>query len=91
MLCDNFNAKNLLVLICSGFLNEYIGETGVGKTKPKDYARVYKHNIQQPLIWETILAKSPIWSKKGFLGKFHSKEIYFLKNPYHSTKFGIKS
>ena len=91
MPCDNFNVKNLVMVICSDFLNEYIGENGVGKTKPKDYIRVYIQDMQQPLIWDTISPKFPIWPKTGIFGKFHLKDFFLLIKPYYSAKFGKKS
>ena len=36
------------VLICSGCLEEYTGETGVGKTRLRDWVRVYRQHIKQP-------------------------------------------
>ena len=46
MSCNSFNVIN--VLICSAFLQEYIGETGVGKTRLRDSVRVYRQHIKQP-------------------------------------------
>ena len=36
--CNSFNV--IYVVICSGCLEEYIGETGVGKTRLRDSVRV---------------------------------------------------
>ena len=44
--CNSFTVIN--VLICSAFLQEYIGETGVGKTRLRDSVRVYRQHIKQP-------------------------------------------
>ena len=46
MSCNSFNVIN--VLICSGCLEEYIGETGVYKTSLRDRVRVYRQHIKQP-------------------------------------------
>ena len=35
-------------MICSGCLEEYTGETGVGKTRLRDWVRVYRQHIKQP-------------------------------------------
>ena len=40
--CDSFN------LICDACKEEYIGETGEGKTKLRDRVRVYRQQIRQP-------------------------------------------
>ena len=42
--CDTFNL--IYVIICDTCKEEYIGETGEGKTKLRDRVRVYR--IQQP-------------------------------------------
>ena len=44
MSCNSFNV--IYVLICSGCLEEYIGETGVGKTRLRDGVRVYRKHIK---------------------------------------------
>ena len=44
--CDSFSL--LYVLICDTYKEEYIGETGEGKTKLRDRVRVYCQHIQQP-------------------------------------------
>ena len=46
MPCNSFNV--IYVVICSGCLEEYIGETGVGKTRLIDRARVYRAHIKLP-------------------------------------------
>ena len=46
MHCNSFDVIH--VLICSGCLEEYIGETGVGKTRLRDTVRVYRQYIKQP-------------------------------------------
>ena len=46
MSCNSFNV--IYVLICSGFLEEYIGETGVGKTRLRDRVIQYRQHIKQP-------------------------------------------
>ena len=38
----------IYVLICSGCLEEYIGETGKDKTRLRDRVRVYKQHTKQP-------------------------------------------
>ena len=38
------------VVICDKCKEEYIGETGEGKNKLKDRARVYPKHIRQPKI-----------------------------------------
>ena len=45
MLCISFNV--IYVVICSGCLEEYIGETGEGKTRLKDRFKVYRQQIKQ--------------------------------------------
>ena len=44
--CDSFNL--IYVVICYKCKEEYIGETGEGKTKLKDRDRVYCQHILQP-------------------------------------------
>ena len=45
----HYNSFDVIhVLICSGCLEEYIGETGVGKTRLRDTVRVYRQYIKQP-------------------------------------------
>ena len=44
--CNSFNV--IYVVICSGCLEEYIGETGVGKTRLRDSVRVCRKHIKQP-------------------------------------------
>ena len=44
--CDSFNL--IYVVICDRCKEEYIGETGVGKTKLRDRVRVYCQHIRQP-------------------------------------------
>ena len=44
--CDRFNLIN--VVICDKCKEEYIGETGEGKTKLRDRVRVYRQHIRQP-------------------------------------------
>ena len=39
----------IYVLIYSGCLEEYIGGTGVGKTRLRDSVRVYRKHIKQPV------------------------------------------
>ena len=46
MSCNSFNV--IYVSICSVCLEEYIGETGVGKTRLRDRARVYRQQTKQP-------------------------------------------
>ena len=46
MHCNSFDVIH--VLICSGCLEEHIGETGVGKTRLRDRVRVYRQYIKQP-------------------------------------------
>ena len=46
MSCNSFNV--IYVLICSGFLEKCIGETGVGKTRLRYRIRVYRQHIKQP-------------------------------------------
>ena len=46
MSCNSFNV--IYVLICSGCLEEYIGETGVGKARLRDRVKVYRQHIKQP-------------------------------------------
>ena len=43
---NNFNV--IYVVICSVCLEEYIGETGVGKRRLRDRVRVYRQQIKQP-------------------------------------------
>ena len=44
--CDSFNL--IYVVICDICKEEYIGETGEGKTKLSDRVRVYRQHIWQP-------------------------------------------
>ena len=44
--CDSFNL--IYVIICGSCKEEYIGETGDGKTKLRDRVRVYRYQIRQP-------------------------------------------
>ena len=44
--CDSFNL--IYVVICNKCKEEYIGETGEGKTKLGDRVRVYHQQIWQP-------------------------------------------
>ena len=44
--CDRFNLIN--VVICDKCKEEYIGETGEGKTKSRDRVRVYRQHIRKP-------------------------------------------
>ena len=44
--CNSFNV--IYVSICSGCLEEYTGETCVGKTRLRDRDRVYRQHIKQP-------------------------------------------
>ena len=44
--CDSFNL--IYVVICGTCKEEYIGETGEGKTKLRDRVRVYRQHIRQP-------------------------------------------
>ena len=44
--CDSFNL--IYVIICDTCKEEYIGETGEGKTKLRDRVRVYRQHIRQP-------------------------------------------
>ena len=46
MSCDSSNL--IYVLICSSCKEEYIGETGLNKTKLRDRVRVYRQHIRQP-------------------------------------------
>ena len=46
MSCYSFNVIN--ILICSGYLEEYLGETDVDKTSLRDTVRVYRQHIKQP-------------------------------------------
>ena len=44
--CDSSNL--LYVIFCPSCGEEYIGETGIGKTKLRDRVRVYRQHIKQP-------------------------------------------
>ena len=44
--CDSFNL--IYVVICDTCKEEYIGETGKGKTKLRDRVRLYRQYIRQP-------------------------------------------
>ena len=46
MSCNSFNV--IYVVICSVCLEEYIGETGVDKTRLTYRFRVYRQHIKQP-------------------------------------------
>ena len=46
MSCNSFNV--IYVLICSGCLEEYIGQTAVGKIRLRDGVRVRTQHIKQP-------------------------------------------
>ena len=43
--CDSFNL--IYVVICDTCKEEFIGETGEGKTKLRDRVRVYRQHIRQ--------------------------------------------
>ena len=45
-ICDSCNL--IYLAICDTCKEEYIGETGEGKTKLKDKVRVYRQHIRQP-------------------------------------------
>ena len=47
MYCNSFYV--IYVLICSGYLEEYIGETGVGKIRLRDRVREYRKHVNQKL------------------------------------------
>ena len=45
----SYDSSNLIyVIICSNCMEEYIGETGINKTKLRDRVRVYRQHIRQP-------------------------------------------
>ena len=44
--CNSFNV--IYVVICSGCLEEYIGEMGIGKAKLSGRVRVYIQCLRQP-------------------------------------------
>ena len=44
--CDSVNL--IYVIICDTYKEEYIAETGEGKTKLRDRVRVYRQHIRQP-------------------------------------------
>ena len=46
MSCNSFNV--IYVVICSGCLEEYIGETEEGTTKLRERVKVYRQHIKQP-------------------------------------------
>ena len=46
MSCNSFNV--IYVVVCSSCLEEYILETLAGKTRLRDYVRVYRQHIKQP-------------------------------------------
>ena len=46
MSCNSFNV--IFVMICSSCLEEYIGETGAGKTRVRDRIRIHRQYIKQP-------------------------------------------
>ena len=46
MSCSNFNV--IYVVICTGCLEEYIGEMGLGKTRLRDRVRVHRQHKKQP-------------------------------------------
>ena len=46
--CDKSNL--IYVVICDTCKEEYIGETGEGKTKLRDRVRVYHQHIKQPRL-----------------------------------------
>ena len=46
MSCNSFNV--IYVLICSSWLEEYIREMDIGKTRLRDMVRVYRKHIKQP-------------------------------------------
>ena len=47
MSCNSFNV--IYDLICSGGLEEYIGEMGIGETRLRDRVRVYRQHIKLPV------------------------------------------
>ena len=75
-----YNSFNIIyVVICSGCLEEYIGETAVGKTKLRDRVGVYGQHIKQPehqklKVEEHIyVSYTNLW--KGLLVESSSDEI----------------
>ena len=46
MSCNSFNV--IYVVICSGCLEEYIGETEEGTSKLRERVKVYSQHIKQP-------------------------------------------
>ena len=46
MSCNSFNV--IYVVVCSSCLEEYILETFAGKTRLRDYVRVYRQHVKQP-------------------------------------------
>ena len=46
MTCDSQNL--IYVVICPTSKEEYIGETGIDDSKPRDRVRIYRQHIRQP-------------------------------------------
>ena len=44
--CDSFNL--IYIIVCPNCNEEYIGETGIGKSKLRDRVRVHRQHIKQP-------------------------------------------
>ena len=88
-ICDGFNL--ICVVICDICKEEYIGETGEGKTKLRERAKMYCQHIWQPHCQQ--------FKVEGHLGiYFHSEFRIFsslqihtnLRQSYETRKFKTK-
>ena len=81
--CDSYNL--LYIIICPTCGEEYTGETGIGKTKPRDHARVYRQHIKQPEYQKLKVEEHLRMCGKGTFKVFpllqmQSSEIYLHKS-----------
>ena len=95
MSCNGFNV--IYVWICSGCLEKYIGETGVGKIRLRDRVRVYRKHIKQSQhqkliaqehirIWERdshILVSSHAIKWHKFTKSFNKKKVSKFQKDYN--------
>ena len=87
MSCDSSNL--IYCIICQGCGEEYIGETGKGKTKLRDRVRVYRQRIHD-LNYRTIHVEKHLWTcAKGNFKIFPflqmKKDCTSLRREYEKT------
>ena len=74
MSCDSSNL--IYVIICSSCGEEYIGETGMGKTKLRDRVRVYRQHIRQPQYQQLKVEEHLRTCGKGMFKLFPFLQIH---------------